>query len=406
MSNIISKNIPNKVFAVIGGGPAGSLTALLLKRSGLKVILFEKSSFPLKRKICGEYLCPSGKNSFKSIGLENLIEQYPRIYGMKIVSPSGLIVDTLFPNDEYGYAVQRDKLDNDLLVLAQKEGVDVVFNTMIKSVESKDSNLIILTDEKKWEVDFIIGADGRSSMVSKWIEADVEFVNKRVALHAYLPLKVNADSNNQGQMHIFNDGSYCGLNPVGEKLWNFSIVCDAKILKKYSSIHDYINFIIKENKVLDTFVDASKLKNEEIKVISNLTHPVKKITDSNKRTILVGDASGFVDPLTGEGMYHAIQTAIDLCDAIVCGFKNDISLYNLYEEKVASKFSSKTKINYFFQLLIKLPMLCNIIAMILNSSYVLRSSFIGLIGNVITPSKIFSFIFKECFSKKDRPQCR
>lgn len=392
-------NINEKTFAVIGGGPSGSLTALVLKKRGARVYLFEKSSFPLKHKVCGEYLCPSGKNALINLGLEKLVSFYPKVYGMKIVSPSGNVVSTIFPNDEFGYALRRDQFDNDLLETATTEGVKIFYNTKINNIEFDGHKIKLKSNELTWEVDFLIGADGRSSFVSKWLHANEEFKNKRVALHAYLPKKTDQDSFNQGQMHIFSNHSYCGLNPVAKDLWNFSIVCNADLIKNYESVSELVVQTVKNNKILEQNVDVRNIRNENIKVISNLTHPVKKIAHIKKRTLLVGDASGFVDPLTGEGMYHAIQTAICLDKAIFDNTNSWENVFEAYEKFVSHYFHNKVRINYFFQWLIKKEALCNIIANVLNCSQHLRNTFIGLIGNVFTPSESVKYYFKGLFIK-------
>jgi flavin-dependent dehydrogenase len=388
-------------FAVIGGGPAGSLTALLLRKEGHDVHLFERSNYPLKNKVCGEYLCPAGMKLMEKIGLEGLIAKYPKIYGMKIFSPKEKEVDTYFPNNSFGCAVSRDELDNELLDLCMQAGVKVQFQTSIDFLGMEKNKIVLKSKDQIWHADYIIGADGRQSMVAKWMEVNIPFENNRVAIHAYVDGKFVQTEKLQGQMHILNDGSYCGLNPVKTNQWNFSIVCDAGKINQFGSKLDLLKEEVRTHYKLKDIIDLSNLKNEQIKVISAITHPVTNITDFQKRSFLVGDASGFVDPLTGEGMYHAFLSA-KILTKLIQEQKSLDEVFVKYEKQMALLYQNKVRINYFFQWVIKVPLICELMAKFLNMKEDYRSIFIGLIGNVYKPEMALKLILKRMFgiSKK------
>jgi 2-polyprenyl-6-methoxyphenol hydroxylase-like FAD-dependent oxidoreductase len=100
--------------------------------------------------------------------------------------------------------------------------------------------------------------------------------------------------------------------------------------------------------------------------------------------LLIGDASGFIDPLTGEGMASAIRTAFILIDEI----KKRATIQEAFEHyglRRKEEFRNKEILNLGFQKIIKSPSLCEVVAQTLGLSRRLRNTFIGVIGNVYDP---------------------
>src|SRR5678816_1190646 len=109
---------------VIGGGPAGSVAALLLARSGWRVTLVEQHRFP-RDKVCGECLSALGAEVLTRLGLfdEFLHHQPVRLGRTSLHAPSGASVTTALPRPMWG--VSRVVLDGMLLDAARREGVRV-----------------------------------------------------------------------------------------------------------------------------------------------------------------------------------------------------------------------------------------------------------------------------------------
>ena len=388
---------------IIGAGPAGSLTAYLLAKMGFKVTVFEKNTFPITNKVCGEYLCPAGHKLLEQLSLGSLLLNYPKITGMKLYSPNFQMVNTQFPNSEFGHALKRINFDNDLITLAQSKNVTFHFGTQIQTIKFEEKCISISDGTTNWKATHIIGADGRQSIVGKWLNIAKKVTEHRVAIHTYLPVRANIKSSlkkiDQGEMHIFNDGSYCGLNPVSDEYWNFSIVCNGSKIKNYDSLEELIKETIKGSKRLTELFDSNSITEKlNIKVTGKITNPIKSLGCEMKQVALVGDAAGFVDPLTGEGIYHALFTAQILCESFA-KHNNFPNTLKYYESIIKASYHKKEIINYFFQWLIKHPLLCNGVAYFLNSSLLIRTTFIGLVGNLYSPLQALKIIFTNVFKK-------
>ena len=97
----------------------------------------------------------------------------------------------------------------------------------------------------------------------------------------------------------------------------------------------------------------------------------------------VGDSAGFIDPLTGEGMYNSLQGAIFLNDALKTN-PNNLGL-KAYKKQKIKFFREKNILNNVFQLIIKTPFLCELIASFLIVRQKRADTFIGIIGNIYKP---------------------
>lgn len=379
----------NKIYDVIivGAGPAGSFCAANLAESGLSVLVLD-SQKEVKRKVCGEYLCPLGVTLLKDYRLEDIVNAYPKVMGMNIFSPKGRKLETNFPKSEnisdYGISVNRKTFDEKLIRLAALKGANIQMNTPITKI-TNGASFWTLEDvhQNSFKCRLLIGADGKRSIVSKSLELDVEVKRKRIAIHCWKIL--DHEIERKGQMHIFKDGSYIGLDPTGTHEINISLVCRPTMIKKHGGQLGTLNHYIQESSYLKDFIGVIE-EDLPIYTVSPVSHKVKSAIYKN--AALIGDAQGFIDPLTGEGILNALWTASILSREVISqshGICDYSKALKAYDKSRLSTLKQKVKLNEGFQYVIKNNIIVELLAIYLSKFQKRADSFIGIIGNIYSP---------------------
>jgi menaquinone-9 beta-reductase len=218
---------------VVGGGPAGSVSAWLLAERGHRVLLFDKARFP-RHKACSEYVNPAGARLLAELGLAGDLEDLGahRMEAMLIHAPSGHRFLADFGVAEPGstaIGLSRARLDSLLLNRARDAGVEVcegahvrdilVANGSVQGVEGTiDGARVIL------RAPLTIGADGRHGVVSRALGLDMPLRwPRRTGLVAHYRGVTGLGS--WGEMHVAPAGQgYAGLAPLEEGLTNVAFV--------------------------------------------------------------------------------------------------------------------------------------------------------------------------------------
>jgi len=199
-----------------------------------------------------------------------------------------------------------------------------------------------------------------------------------------------------GEMHIFSDGSYIGLDPINEKELNVSLVTDSANVVVYKGGQKTLEHYVDLSPELRHKIGSIK-STQKVFSVAPLTNPMKNIFQG--RVVLVGDAAGFLDPLTGEGIFNALWMANTLAQELKeINLNLNISIRNAlkkYERKKRRFFNNKNRINHFFQWLIQRPWAVSIVGRFLLRKKNRPNHFIGIIGNIYSPLK---GVFKVLFS--------
>lgn len=388
--------------AIIGSGPAGAFSAYLLSSLGHDITIYEQKS-SIKRKVCGEYLCPMGVDVLKKHGLDKLVLQgFQTLNGMVLVDVKNQeTIKAHFPKlqtHSMGASINRQIFDRSLLDLALENGVSVKFNHRLLHLEKSDTkwNLEFETNDENGSknftesFDFLIAADGRNSHIAKILHHSPKSNTERMAIHCYLPRKTEIGLR-LGEMHIFEDGSYCGLNPVLDEQVNFSVVLNSDVIKNKNQLIPEMNKRIQQSKRLSQLFDLIP-ENTEVKTSMPLSH--KNTFVAGNQLAYIGDASGFIDPLTGEGIANALLSADFLYQAMVEHVELSKALQS-YKAQRISALRQKYILNTIFQLVIRKPLLVTLVANFLKANQNRANVFIGIIGNIFTPMEGFFKFFQK-----------
>jgi geranylgeranyl reductase family protein len=297
--------------AIVGAGPAGSTTAKFLAEKGLKTVLIDKSKFP-RDKPCAGGLPSRVLRRFPYIKENDLIESYS--YGGLALSPSLKYKAMIKKEDPIVGMVLRKKFDTGLVQLAVKKGAKLIDGKAVEDIIiTKEKVKIKLDDDTPLESKIIVGADGVWSIVAK--KTGLMTLNRPHGICAFNEYEIDEDKieNLFGKermcyLHLAFNGIF-GYGWVFPKKQHINIGIGMLIPKKYVKeskknildvYKDYFN-ILKENKVLPENLEIGKCRGGALPFF-----PLDKTFSD--RVLIVGDAAGFINPLTGEGIYYAMTS--------------------------------------------------------------------------------------------------
>src|SRR5216117_775328 len=179
---------------VVGAGPAGAATALLLSRGGARVLLLDRARFP-RHKPCSEYLSPATTAILGRLdGVLEAVERAPhaKVYGMKVVAPSGAAMCGRLAG-AYSFALSRATFDTILLRAAAHAGAVVRESTRVQDLlwdgrGGAGGGARGGGDGKRetWRARVVVGADGLRSVVARRLGLLRASAPRRVAFTAHV----------------------------------------------------------------------------------------------------------------------------------------------------------------------------------------------------------------------------
>jgi flavin-dependent dehydrogenase len=288
---------------IVGGGPAGLAAAIAARCKGLRVMVADWSLPPIE-KPCGEGLMPDSLAALRQLGITIGAEHAFPFRGIRFLAP-GTSASASFPSG-CGLGMRRPVLHQLLADRAADAGVRFLWGARVSGINREGVVVNGGLVRSRW----IVGADGQNSHVRRWAGLDaLHTYKRRFCFRRHYRTAPWSDC-----VEIYwGSGFQFYVTPVGPRE-----VCTVLISRDRCLRIDRALEACPELKERLKGASAAGAERGAVSLSCQLKHV------AGERVALIGDASGSVDAVTGEGLCLAFQQALQLADALAAG---DLSLY-------------------------------------------------------------------------------
>ncbi len=338
--------------AIVGAGPAGSSAATFLAEQGARVTLLERSHFP-RDKVCGDGLTPRSMMMLDKLKLQDV----PRASGAPVdslyaASPGGLELDSKIPSHIFGgrgSVVERKVLDERLVQRAVRAGAALREGAQVEAVDFQTDGVTVrCRGGEDVRADVVLGCDGAPSVVRRALGAP-EFPKD----HAAVALRVyyaDVKLSRPNAFGIFWEQEllpgYGWIFPLPGGRANVGVGVRADLLEglpfKITDMLERFCALPRIAKELEGARREGKPKGHHLPFGSYARHLVFD------RALLLGDAAGFINPLTGEGIEFALESGEFAAQAVLEAARaGDFSAKGLspYEVRCSERFEVAFQLN-------------------------------------------------------------
>ena len=287
---------------IVGGGPAGLAAAIAARQRGFTVTVVDAAKPPID-KACGEGLMPDGVEALARLGVRIAPCDFAPFWGIRFIN-GGTVARADFPG-VFGMGVRRTRLHPLLVNRAEEVGVRLLWNTAVRELDFPSA---------RW----IVGADGMNSAVRRWAGfGGCPARLRRFGFRRHFPVAPWTDT---VDVHWGRDCQVY-VTPVGA-----NEVCVAVI-----SRHRHL-------RLGDALIEFPELA-ARLGPYAPVTPERGSVTECRRlprvyrgNVALIGDASGSVDAITGEGLALSFRQALALAEAFAA---DDLRLYDAAHRRIA-----------------------------------------------------------------------
>ena len=330
---------------IVGGGPAGSALAFYLAKQSIKVIVVEAEKFP-RDKICGDAVSAVALAELHKMGVTNLNEfaKANVINDVALfIEQEKITVDLARAEDLpfQGRVIPRLQLDNWVYSAAKNAGASFLEDTRLTDYSINESHVSAQIKQgrqtKNIKAKIIVGADGSNSAVARILNG-----NKPSEAYQLLGLRAYYEGVNGPSDRcdiFFTKDNFPGLFwffPTGANTANVgSAMIGSTLPRNQTHVKTLLNNQIQNNKNFADRIGKGKIKGKIHGWPLTFKDPKSKVF--NDRLLLIGDAAGLINPLSGDGIQYALLSARWASESLIeCVLKNDFSFDSLksYKKKL------------------------------------------------------------------------
>jgi flavin-dependent dehydrogenase len=388
---------------VIGAGPAGCASALLLHQRGLRVLVLDRAEFP-RDKVCGEFISPAADDILKELGVLDAIQQSDpvRLRGVAISSygkPELCIDYPACPgrvNPMTSLSLSRFQLDHLLVQKLIEQGVEVrerhavddfLFEeNRVTGVKGRDESNRLFT----FLASVVVDASGRNGLSLRRLG-----LIKPHRGPAKFALAAHWENIQFPQdycyMHVSSPG-YTGMAPVRDDSVNVVLVVEDRHIKG-RELDAFYQTAVRSNERRQTLLAGARPK-ERVRSVGSLAYDVRPVPCGG--LVLAGDTTGFIDPFTGEGIYLSLRSAQLAAGIIHQAFMvGDFSKEFLeeYDRQRQEEFRKKFVLSRILQNFIYRRRWCDGVVTLLRRNPQMAQTLVGVIGDYLPADRVVSWRF-------------
>ncbi len=351
---------------IVGAGPSGATAAAILAQKGYDVLLLDRDGFP-RDKTCGDGIPTGCIEILNRLGMGDKVDgavergEFHRIDQVRIFSPKGKMLRAPIKVGENGarsYVAPRMYFDAIVHEGAVESGAEfkqalvkepIIENGRVVGVQAQLNG-----DVKEIRSKVVIGADGVTSAITRALrpkEQQHVDSHRAVALRAYI--NDIEENPHEAEFFLYDEilPGYAWIFTAGESKANIGLGMRLDVFRKQ-------NYNLK--KMLQDFLEMPQIKErlkrggevEGVKIWQLNFGSQKQLQHAFDGALLIGDAAGFINPLTGGGIHNGMisaQLAAQTIDDALQAGDTSLDKLGIYEHQCHGAMWKGMRRSYFIQ---------------------------------------------------------